>query len=102
MICPRCGAGTTRMIEGRKCINCYNRQREYVAGRNAKGTAPTKMRPLHEVEVRYTVDGRPSRFRSKLATGVPEIVAHVLRTTPGRINFHFHAGRQHLRQGRLL
>jgi hypothetical protein len=102
LICPRCACGTTRMIQGRKCINCYNRQREYISGKNAKGTAPTKMLPLHEVEIRFTVDGRPNRFRSRHATGVPEIVAHVLRTIAGTVAFHFHAGRQHLRQGRLL
>ena len=39
-ICPRCGHGTTRMIHGRRCISCYNREREFIAGRNAKGTKP--------------------------------------------------------------
>ena len=75
LICPRCGKGTTRMILWRKCVNCYNRQRELLAGRNAKGAAPSQMLPLVAVEVSYTVDGNARRYHSQRATGRAEVMA---------------------------
>jgi len=44
--CVRCGSGGRRLVGGRLCVSCYNREREYLAGRNAKGDAPTQHRPL--------------------------------------------------------
>ena len=36
------------MIGGEMCISCYNRQREFVIGSNAKGTRPTiSLSPRH-------------------------------------------------------
>jgi hypothetical protein len=44
-ICPRCRRLTMRrMIGNRRCINCYNREREFVSGRNSKGRPPRKLR----------------------------------------------------------
>lgn len=38
--CVRCDESTGRLIAKSLCINCYNRQREVVVGRNAKGKFP--------------------------------------------------------------
>lgn len=102
MICPRCGKGTTRMIRRRKCVNCYNRQRELLAGCNAKGTAPSKMLPLGALDVSYTVDGNARRYRTRYAIGRQEVIAHLLRTVPGKLMFGFQGSRERLRQGVLL
>jgi len=40
--CVRCGQGGRRLVLGKSlCVSCFNRQREYRAGRNAKG-GPTR------------------------------------------------------------
>jgi hypothetical protein len=90
-ICPRCGKGTTRMIGNRRCVSCYNRQRELAAGTNARGNAPVKLmeRPLHAVEIRLDVDGLVRRLRDRESTGTPETVVQALRTTKGWLAFSF-------------
>lgn len=43
-ICPRCRKGSgRRLIGGRLCINCYNREREWLIGRNSKGSVPVRL-----------------------------------------------------------
>lgn len=39
--CVRCEVGTFRLVAGRLCPSCYNRQREWFIGRNKKGGRPT-------------------------------------------------------------
>lgn len=42
--CPRCGARAARLIRARAgwpvCVSCYNREREVLRGRNARGGRP--------------------------------------------------------------
>lgn len=45
-VCVRCGSGAGRMVMGRLCMSCYNREREWKLGRNAKGGVPREYRPL--------------------------------------------------------
>lgn len=43
LICPRCERATDRIINDWLCVSCYNRHREAMAGRNAKGGRPQLM-----------------------------------------------------------
>src|SRR6266481_2000895 len=46
-ICPRWGRGSTRrLVGGHRCISCFNREREYIRGKNAKGSKPVHAIPL--------------------------------------------------------
>lgn len=103
-ICPRCGRGTTRMIGNRRCVSCYNRQRELAAGRNARGNAPVELleRPLHAVEIRLAVDATVRRVRDRESTGLAETIVQTLRTTKGELEFAFAGPERLLRQGRLF
>ena len=40
LICSRCMRGASRLIRKTICVSCYNREREVIVGRNAKGTKP--------------------------------------------------------------
>ena len=42
-VCPRCERVTPRLIKGKLCVSCYNRDREARIGRNAKGTPPVRI-----------------------------------------------------------
>lgn len=44
--CARCERETTRLIRGTICVGCYNREREVLIGKNAKGGLPTKCRGI--------------------------------------------------------
>lgn len=101
-ICPRCGKGTTRMIQGRICVSCRNREYELLRGRNAKGTVPVKLRPLFPIVLNFMVNGNPRRYRAPLATDITETMVQVLRLTKGRITFGFQGDHSHLKQGRLF
>jgi hypothetical protein len=86
MICPRCGNGTTRMIHGRICINCYNREREVRVGKNARGSVPKKLK-LRPVSLGYAVDGEWRTFHAERAVSLGEVCAHLMRTTAGKLMF---------------
>lgn len=79
------------MIGGKVCVSCYNRQREVIAGKDAKHRKPIHLRPVVPIDISYTVDGSPRRLRLRYASGRIELMSHVLRTTPGTILFHFHS-----------
>lgn len=100
LICPRCRRGGSRMIGGRVCISCYNREREARAGKNARGTAPIKLQ-LRAVEYREVVDGQARRVRAEGVVDLMEPVVQTLRTTKGETFFAF-AGAMVTRQGRLF
>lgn len=104
MICPRCRRGTTRMIQNRVCIGCYNRERELRKGRNARGNAPVELqrKPLHAVEMRVIVDGHPQRRRVERVVDTLEAVVQTLRTTRGQVRFAFQGSDRRIRQGRLF
>lgn len=50
-MCCRCGDTDKRLISKRVCVSCYNREREFVAGRNAKGKFPINARPIKWIDV---------------------------------------------------
>lgn len=63
-ICPRCREGTTRMIGNPLCVGCYNRERELLSGKNARGNAPVELartRALRTLEFSFTFNGRLRR-----------------------------------------
>lgn len=103
-ICPRHGGGTTRMIGNRRCVSCYNREREMKAGRNARGNRPVELleRPLHTVELRLEVDRTARRIRHRDTTGLTETMVQISRTTKGDLAFAFAGPDRVLRQGRLF
>lgn len=58
MVCVRCGCGASRMVLGRLCLSCYNREREWRVGRNAKGQAPKQFRALGRYLFTCPANGR--------------------------------------------
>jgi len=49
--CARCGRQNGRLVRGAVCISCYNRELEWIKGRNGKGTAPKFVRPVFPASV---------------------------------------------------
>lgn len=50
-ICPRCARHAFRLIKGRLCVSCYNREREARIGRNAKGSKPRLCGQIHSERI---------------------------------------------------
>jgi hypothetical protein len=79
LVCARCTRGATRLIGKRICISCYNRERELIRGRNARGMVPTKLAPLAARRVFYFSNGRVHLVRSDRTTSDAELVVATLR-----------------------
>lgn len=110
-ICPRCRQGTTRrMIGNRLCISCYNREREYRIGRNAKGKKPIKLGVINQLRPRVlrmavTFAGGQRKTLIQFSAEVidtEEAVLHTLRRTAGEVRFGFGAQPRGIRQLRLF
>lgn len=88
----------------RICVNCYNREREILSGRNARGNAPSRLqeaRPLRSIAARMAVNGRPLVRRFDHVTGLREVVLRSLRTTRGQGRFSG-CGRAELSKGEVI
>lgn len=92
MVCSRCHRGATRLIGKWLCVSCFNRQREFVSGRNAKGAPPSRMLPLHRRSVAVVLpDGSVTRFERPLSQSTDELVVGLLRDSPHRVTLAFSA-----------
>jgi hypothetical protein len=89
-ICARCHEMTNRLITKHLCVSCYNRQREIIIGKNARGTVPTRLAALDSRVLRYqTIDG-PSVLHTDHSLDMTELIVTVLRNAPNTPTFAFH------------
>jgi hypothetical protein len=76
-LCSRCRRPAGRLVEGRLCVSCMNRQYEAQRGRNAKGGIPKKLSVsmLMPIHVQANRDGsRPVIELIPRSTGFVESV----------------------------
>lgn len=89
LICPRCHRGALRLIGKHLCVSCYNRQREFIVGHNAKGTAPSKMAPLHARCLRYWSGNVLLKLHLDHSADHVELMVAALRNSKNRVRFAF-------------
>lgn len=86
-ICGRCHSGATRLIRGHLCVSCYNREREYVKGRNARGKAPKLHPMLHHLAIRYRAGAVVKLLTMPHVVNTTELVIAALRDEPKQVTF---------------
>jgi hypothetical protein len=89
-VCPRCRRGGARMIAGRLCVSCSNRQAEFRKGRNSKGSKPALKLEPRRVTIIAGYGGADQRcidVRDDLTKDGVELLVQVLRVLPGRLAF---------------
>lgn len=101
-VCNRCQRPASRLIRGELCPSCYNRQREYCKGRNAKGGKPVKLANLTPRCVRYVRGREPCMARRELTTNITEVMVAVLKDSRKTVAFGFHSRIVGERQLRLF
>lgn len=101
LVCSRCQRGQMRLIRGNLCVSCYNREREVIKGRNARGDVPTKLSKLDPRTICYSSNGAVHIARTARTTGATEMLVSTLRDAPHQVRFGWRAGRQEMRQLRL-
>jgi hypothetical protein len=79
LVCARCARGATRLIHRNLCVSCFNRERELIKGRNARGMVPTKLAPLAARRVFYMSNGRVHLVRAERTTHSAELIIATLR-----------------------
>lgn len=78
-LCCRCGRTDLRLIRHQICVGCFNREREFLIGRNAKGQVPVRARRIFATNVFVSGVGRVHLDR---VADVAEAVLAVLRRHP--------------------
>ncbi|MCI0146663.1 hypothetical protein KNO81_12270 [Paraburkholderia sediminicola] len=79
LTCSRCHRLNGRLIAKRLCISCQNRQYESIKQRNAKGTAPIKLPPLHRLTIGYMAAGKVHTYTVERAVDTIELIVDCLR-----------------------
>lgn len=89
LICSRCHRHSSRawLIGKWLCVSCWNREREWVTGRNAKGNRPTKMARLDPRSIRIMEAGEPKVIYRQLTQSIDELVVGALRDCKGQVTF---------------
>lgn len=102
LICSRCHRNAMRLISGMHCVSCYNRNREKVIGKNAKGTAPVKLGELSKRSIRYRHGDEIRTLALRQTVDVDELLVAALRDSRKAVVFAFNSSPPPgLVQGRL-
>lgn len=81
--CVRCCVGSYRLLRGRLCVSCYNREREVRVGTNGKGAAPVKARKLlHRAVCIMTEAGKTRLLELEYCSGPDEAKRVIEREWP--------------------
>lgn len=82
-VCLRCGRSDLRVIQSSCiCVSCYNREKEWSKGSNAKGKPPAEFEPLHDVEIPIEHDSGKVEQRLLQARHEAEALGRVLMDLP--------------------
>ena len=91
LTCARCHRTASRLIGAMVCVSCYNRAREVLIGRNAKGTAPVKHCPMEVRRIRYRHGDEVRTLRLRHTVDADELMVAVLRDSKSNVVFAFNS-----------
>lgn len=89
LICSRCHEHTRRLIRKSICVSCYNREREVMIGKNAKGGAPVHCRQVSSATLACVLgsDAAVKVRRFDRVTSRLEAVLATIRTETQTVSF---------------
>lgn len=82
-------------------MSCYNRERELLIGKNAKGTKPVYLRPLHRRCIRYMAGAKLVTLTLDLSAANDELIVAALRDNRHEVKFAFKGMMPNMGQGQL-
>lgn len=101
LICGRCHRNASRLVYKHLCVSCYNREREILIGRNAKGSKPTRLKPLERRRLKYTEGDKVKTLELERSASVDELIVALLRDSDKHVRIGFSAEVPALDQLRL-
>ncbi|MBW6397029.1 hypothetical protein KPL78_04175 [Roseomonas sp. HJA6] len=87
LVCCRCLRPSERLIRGKHCISCYNRDREARIGKNAKGGRPHLTDHLGTCAVAVAAGGAVELITAHRVTGPVEVMVCAARTAKAGVTF---------------
>jgi hypothetical protein len=78
-----------RLVRDEICVSCWNREREWIIGKNAKGAIPRMHPPLHSSSIRVMAGDEVKTFSTKHCASTKELVVRALRDCRKRVLFSF-------------
>lgn len=91
--CGRCANPARRLISKHLCISCYNRQAEWLKGKNAKGCVPSRMAQIDARLIEILHDGEPREVYLPLSANDSEIIIAAIRDSQGEVTLKEDMGR---------
>ncbi|HEX7641969.1 MAG TPA: hypothetical protein VF472_07105 [Burkholderiaceae bacterium] len=103
--CRRSGRESASRLIGRMrlirqhtiCVSCYNREREVLRGRNAKGAPPRKWAGLYFTHISYVKAGQPRRCERLAVPVLDRIEAALLMLRRDGVQSVYFAAREPVR-----
>ncbi|ENW4943634.1 hypothetical protein ACFLMW_003783 [Salmonella enterica] len=86
-ICSRCFRVGLRLISGDLCVSCWNRQREYYLGVNARGKSPVNHPQIHAIRAGILVGGEVRLVRRQRSVSTEELIVATLRDNTRQVFF---------------
>lgn len=86
-LCVRCFRPCARKLRGALCPSCYNRERELIAGKNARGKYPVLARPLKKERLGCVIGGNAVVRQFDRVTSRVEAMLMVLGKEEGVVAF---------------
>lgn len=93
-ICSRCHRVGMRLIRGDICVSCWNRAREVLVGKNARGRKPLNHPPIVPHEITVLTGKKVTTIKRQHAICTEELVIAALRDSTRQVFFGFHASGQ--------
>jgi hypothetical protein len=87
LICPRCRRQAARLINGRLCVSCMNREYEALKGRNAKGGRPRLCDVLHVEHIAVVEGAEVRQVRHENVVSPVEVLLVMARSTKTPLAF---------------
>lgn len=90
-ICARCHRVGMRLIGGDLCVSCWNRQREVIVGKNARGKKPLNHPAVSPHVITVMTGKRLVSIKRSHAVCTEELVITALRDSQRQVFFGFNA-----------
>jgi hypothetical protein len=91
-ICSRCHRTGMRLVRGDICVSCWNREREFLIGKNAKGRPPKLHPDVALRTIRFRNGDQIDRIKREHSVSLEELMVAALRDSHRQVFFGFNAG----------
>lgn len=88
-ICARCQISTKRLIKNHLCVSCYNREREFLIGKNSRGNKPIMHPLLYPLKIKILAGDVVEERKLDKAVNLTELVVAALRDVKKQVTFGF-------------